>query len=494
MSETTKKSNKAVKILLVLLLLILAIGVGVGIYAYSVIDTDAFYPGVKINGMDVSQYTKQQAQEKISQYTQEMLDEINLNLTYKDQTWHYDATSINAQYNVEDVVNQAWQVGRTGNFIENFKEIKQVEKDGINFDLTYSYSSSMLEAELKTIADQINTQPVDAQVSFSESGDKRGEAAFEYSEDKEGVGMLVEDAMTALISQVNEKNYQTYEIPFQVLEPSVRLADVEKWTSLLGSYSTKLSNNSDRTHNVTLSSSAYDGVILLPGETYSLNESTGPRDLADGYLNAHVIEDGVRYTDAPGGGNCQTSTTLYGAVVRSDLEIVERFPHSIPSSYTALGQDATVNYPYADFKFMNNSEAPIFVDRYFTQSGGYDWLNVDIYGKEKDEWDSIDLVTKVITKGDVPPITYKADNSFTAGQINSEMSYSSRALIKVETYRVYYKDGKEVNRVKEASSSYRETHGVTYVGTLMADGSVISLEEAKIAAGLAPAVTVTPVQ
>jgi len=58
---------------------------------------------------------------------------------------------------------------------------------------------------------------------------------------------------------------------------------------------------------------------------------------------------------------CQVSTTLYNAVRRAGLEIVERRMHSIAPSYIRHGMDATVAWPHTDFKFRNNSEDPIIV-------------------------------------------------------------------------------------------------------------------------------------
>ena len=69
-------------------------------------------------------------------------------------------------------------------------------------------------------------------------------------------------------------------------------------------------------------------------------------------------------TDAIGGGICQVSTTLFNAVVRSDLQIDEWWFHSIVSSYTPIGTDAALNYGTADFRFTNNTEWPVYIVAY----------------------------------------------------------------------------------------------------------------------------------
>ena len=91
--------------------------------------------------------------------------------------------------------------------------------------------------------------------------------------------------------------------------------------------------------------------------------------------------------DEPGGGNCQTSTTIYGAAIRADLEIIERWHHSWPSAYAAVGQDATVSYPELDIKIRNNKDTPVFFDRYI-------YNNLSFMGslrKGSTEYDKIDI-------------------------------------------------------------------------------------------------------
>jgi hypothetical protein len=114
----------------------------------------------------------------------------------------------------------------------------------------------------------------------------------------------------------------------------------------------------DRTYNLRLAASKLDGHVLLPGETFEFNEAVGPRDEANGYKVATVIAEG-ELVDGIGGGTCQISGTLHGAVFFSGLEIVYRTPHTRPSAYIKMGLDATVVYPTIDFKFRNPFDFPV---------------------------------------------------------------------------------------------------------------------------------------
>jgi vancomycin resistance protein YoaR len=113
-----------------------------------------------------------------------------------------------------------------------------------------------------------------------------------------------------------------------------------------------------RSYNLRLAASKLDGTVLLPGETFDFNDVVGPRDEANGYKVAPVIAEG-ELVDGIGGGTCQISGTLHGAAFFAGLEIVERYPHTRPSSYIKMGLDATVVYPTINFRVKNPFSFPV---------------------------------------------------------------------------------------------------------------------------------------
>lgn len=149
-----------------------------------------------------------------------------------------------------------------------------------------------------------------------------------------------------------------------VLEPAPRTKrELEKlrFDTVLGHFETRYSqadNAKDRTFNLRLAASRLDGTVLFPGETFDFNEVVGPRDEAHGYRVATVIADG-ELVDGIGGGTCQISGTLHGAAFFAGLEIVERYPHTRPSSYIKMGMDATVVYPTITFRVKNSFGFPV---------------------------------------------------------------------------------------------------------------------------------------
>lgn len=123
-------------------------------------------------------------------------------------------------------------------------------------------------------------------------------------------------------------------------------------------YTTLLDRSAGRSQNVILSCQAINGLIIEPGEVFSFNASTGPRTQERGYEIAPIFV-GKKVVPGRGGGVCQTSSTLYNCVLEAGLEVVERYPHSLPVAYVASGRDATVSWGGADLKFRNNQEVPI---------------------------------------------------------------------------------------------------------------------------------------
>jgi len=189
---------------------------------------------------------------------------------------------------------------------------------------------------------------------------------------------------------------------------------------------------------------------VLPGETLSFNECTGQRTGAKGYREAGAIAGGVLVDDT-GGGVCQTSSTLFNAVVRADLKIVKRSAHSWPSSYVEKGEDATVNYPSLDFVFKNEGEFPVFVVAWYENQT----VTVEIYGQMLQNGMTIDLesdVTKTIKPSD--DILYTFDDSLPVG--TRQFGREKRTGYEVDTFKVY-KDsaGNEIERKKLWTTTYR---------------------------------------
>ncbi len=137
-------------------------------------------------------------------------------------------------------------------------------------------------------------------------------------------------------------------------------------------------SSAERVQNITVAAASYHGLLIAPGETFSMGQYLGDVSLDNGFAEALIIYGG-RTIKGVGGGVCQVSTTLFRAVFNAGFPIVERTPHAYRVSYyeqTASGAvdpklaglDATVYFPLVDFKFTNDTPYWILMETYVSNT------------------------------------------------------------------------------------------------------------------------------
>ena len=130
----------------------------------------------------------------------------------------------------------------------------------------------------------------------------------------------------------------------------------------LSQYTTHFnSGTKNRTANIYQASHYINGLIIPPGQVFSFNKTLGPRNKSTGYKKAIIFSNKEKIEDY-GGGICQVSSTIYNAVYRSKLPVLQRKSHSLDVTYVPKGMDATVSYGYIDFVFKNNKPFPIVIN------------------------------------------------------------------------------------------------------------------------------------
>lgn len=193
------------------------------------------------------------------------------------------------------------------------------------------------------------------------------------------IDQLISDIQKVSLSDVpNRIDIPMADVPAAVTTEAIQSLAFE---SIIGEYTTRFAvTEKNRSANLAAAAKAMDRKVLRPGETFSFNGTVGPRVPGKGYKNAFVIING-EYVQGPGGGVCQVSSTLYNAVLLSNLAILERMPHAVAVSYVPQGQDATVNYPDLDFKFKNNTSNILYL-RAEVKPGS---LTLRIWGKKTEK-------------------------------------------------------------------------------------------------------------
>ncbi|MBQ0105573.1 MAG: VanW family protein [Armatimonadetes bacterium] len=174
------------------------------------------------------------------------------------------------------------------------------------------------------------------------------------------VGYFInENTAKEKITQAVLKGESQVTIDVETEEPDFPFLKMRDVNTKLASYTTDFSGGDNgKCINIALSAEKCNGSVLLPGEEFSFNKTVGPRSEETGFADSICFENG-RKVMGMGGGICQTSTTIFNAVLLAGLEIAERHNHSLKVFYVPLGQDAMVAWGYADFKFRNNTDYPV---------------------------------------------------------------------------------------------------------------------------------------
>ena len=256
------------------------------------------------------------------------------------------------------------------------------------------------------------------------------------------------------------ENKESYIIPLKVLSPKVTTNQIgtEAFPDLLGSFSTTYStSNSNRSTNIRLAASKINGIVIMPGETFSYNQVVGKRTAAAGFKSAAVYSNG-QVTTGIGGGICQVSSTLYNAVLYANLEIVERTNHGFNPGYVKAGTDATVSWGGPDFKFKNNRDYPIKI--ICSGSGGK--VNFQIFGLKTDEDYEVQIQSSVIQTIAFKTV-YQNDNSLAKGKTKVLQSGSNGC--KTETYKILKKNGVVVSKILLSRDTYNPHNKIVAVGT-----------------------------
>jgi len=438
-----KKKRKAWIAWLIVFVLLAIIGAAVGVGAANlkkILDADTFYWNITVDGINVTGMTKEEALKAVGEARQADLDKIKLRITYDDKSWEFGYKDISASYDVEQQINKAYAVGRQGNSIERLKEIRRVKQEGASFNTSFTYDVSLLKDEVEAIAKEINVDPVDATVKFTPNTSAANR--FKFTKEKYGRLVDTDKAMEALSAAVANNNYQPIELVVNEVKPKVFMADLQKATSLVSSFSTPLGNSTqDRITNLRLASGAFNGYTVWPGETFSINKATGERTRAKGYRDAKVFKEGGKVIeDDLAGGVCQVSSTLYNAVLMADLKIVERYPHSRKTSYIDLGRDATITYGAADFKFKNNRDTPVFLE----SAVGNGKLTIRIYGEPLPNGQHIAITSEIYKVIPAPAPKMIVDKTLKPGQRVVEVTGTPG--YRTHTYKIWYdKNGRKIS-------------------------------------------------
>ena len=515
-----KKKSRNIKIAIIAVIVIIVLLISSTVFAITAMTSSKIISGISINNIDVSKMDKTTACKLLEDKLKEK-QQATIKLKYQDYEKELPIEQLGLETNIEEAVDKALEKGRDNNiFVNNFNVIKsKFVKE--NIDLTITYNEDVLEknlmdmsVELPGIAkeytysveeqDLIITKGTDGialdkdimkdkiisnitnlsketpqEIEISVKEQKAAEVDIEaiYNEvhsepenayiveepfqvivDKDGIDFAITlDEAKVLLAEEKEE----YIIPLKVTKATTTVADLgpRAFPNRLSTFTTRYdAGNIDRTTNLSIACRKINEYVVQPGETFSYNKALGKRSVENGYKEAAIYANGG-VENGLGGGICQISSTLYNAVLESNLEIVERHNHSFITSYVEAGKDATVVYGALDFKFKNTRKYPIKITA--GVSGGV--ATVSVYGLKEDVEYKVNVVASVTAT--IPCEVEKIEDSNIEEGKEVVITKGTNGCRSVTYKYVYSLDGKLVSKTQLSADTYSTIKRKVKIGT-----------------------------
>ena len=451
------------------------------VYAELSVGANTFYPGTFINNIDVGGMTVEQATEAVNKGLEDADSPVNVNYNLKldGKVYPLDFSDAKFEYNTKEVVEEAFAQHRAldetdyQSIIDVFNYKEQLKNNPVNYETSYSVSIDGVSDKVHAILDPLIEKY--STVKDAEIGEFNPDTK-EFTITPEETGMTID--IDGAIEKVNElfanKEYTgSVVVPSIVKEPEITTEKIKANFGLIGEHVTKASDNSNRNNNLNQACKKINGTILKPGEEFSFNKVVGQRTTANGFKEATVIMGG-QYEQGLGGGVCQVSSTLYNAVLKSDLKITKRSAHAWPSDYVLEGLDATVNWPDLDFKFKNDTDYQIIVVMWFESKDRT--VHAQIYGKRLPDEQTIVLRSECVGSTAAGKTVYEEDKTMEVGK--TKVVRQAHKGLTIKTYKIWQdKDGKEVKRDFITTTTYGSYGKKINVGTKKADGTYATIDK-----------------
>jgi vancomycin resistance protein YoaR len=273
----------------------------------------------------------------------------------------------------ESVLKICSLIASEGN--KNWTIDKTMIKDWIEFQpsvfpsVTVGFNKEKVEEFLKTLTEEINIKAQNAKFRIEDGkvrefqihqGGKELNIEASYAVINNFILNLDEEKIKKTCVSGGDNAEKEIQLIVDVTAPQVPISSVNNLgiEELVGEGKSNFSGSPvNRRHNIKTGATALNGLIIAPGEEFSVNKALGEINDQTGYLPELVIK-GNKTIPEYGGGLCQIATTTFRLALNAGLPITERQPHSYRVSYyEPAGADATIYSPHPDLKFINDTPA-----------------------------------------------------------------------------------------------------------------------------------------
>lgn len=423
--------------------------------------TDVIKNGIYVGDVNLSGMTAEEAVQAVNAYV-ETLREVQITLlAAEDREVPVTAGELGISWSNQDVITEALEVGTHGNVIERYKTLKDLERENLVYPLELSFDFQGLTDILIEQCAQYDVKAVDAALV-------RENDEFRVVGGNAGYALNVEasfDKVHELLSSGWDCQPCSIPLVVEVTQPRGSAEELSRVKDVLGTFTTSYgTSNYNRSENIANGCQLINGTVLYPGDEFSMLECVTPFTAENGYYMAGSFMNN-QVVDSMGGGICQVSTTLYNTVLLAELEVTERTNHTMIVTYVDPSADAAIaESADKDFRFVNNLDCPIYIEGHTEGKK----LTFTIYGEEtRDPGREVRYQSQILEVINPTSDNIIADPGKPLGYIVSDESV--HVGYRAELWKIVLEDGKEVERTKVNSSSYRLVPKSAVVGVATED-------------------------
>lgn len=375
--------------------------------------------GIYVEDISVGGMTEEQITQAVNDKIEQLKPSV-INLSAGEQNAQVTAGDLGLSCANPEVAREAVTIGQEGNVLKRFLTQNRLKNgETVTFSLKYTVDGEAARQAVENNTAVLNREATDATLT-------RENGEFIVNPGQTGCSVNVDESMAKVVNYLTTSwrggiggvELVTEETPAGGNPEQLALVK-----DLLGEGTTEYGNGtSGRKQNVAVGAEKINGTLVQPGEEFSVEAVVVPFDAENGYALAASYEMG-KVVDSYGGGICQVSTTLYVAVLKAELEVTERYSHSMIVHYVDPSMDAAIAEGLKDLKFINNTDAPIYIEA----SADGSTLHFAIYGHETKE--QVNSSTYRMTS-DVYTVGTKTDNAAARAEMQAAIAANDLAKAK----------------------------------------------------------------
>ena len=403
--------------------------------------------GVRINGENVGGMKKKEATRAVNDAVKKKT-KIKVKIKVGDYTCETTLVNLGYDWANKDIVDDALEYGKVGSIVTRYVNNTQLRNGGKDFKIKMKLNKKKMEKKFKKAVKPYELPVQNAELKATGHG-------FHIIKEDNGYKVAQKKSADEFAKYVNTKWDGKSDINFtattKVTKPKYKVKDCMKVANKpMGTFTTSVSGgeeNKTRNKNIRVGAKKLDGYTIYPGEQFSCNEHLAPWTEDNGWYNAGTIV-GSKVEDSLGGGICQVASTLYNALLRAEIKVVKRFPHSLSVGYVDFAADAALAGDYKDLVFENNTDAPIYLQSHFDGVS----LTFNIYGHDtRKKWHEVKYESELIKTIPVKREVVK-DPTKPAGTEEIEPGHVGRVA---KLWKITFEHGKQVSKELLHESKYK---------------------------------------